>query len=305
MPRHDRWHWRTLLLAPHRLGFAAAMAVLLAASLWWGWMLLLRVWPLGVPPLGLAPILVHGAVMTLGFIPLFVAGFQFTAGPKWLAVAAPPAQALLLPVTLQLTGWTAWLFGGHWGLVWAVPGLALAAAGQAWVAMRFTVLLRRSRADDRWHATIIAVAGWMGVIHLVALALALIGEAIPLALVVVRSAVWLYVIPVFVAALHRLVPFFTSSALPMVEVWRPWWVLIVLLAAAVAEAAFEWGGLLQEQGPSRGWMLSRGLFELVVGSIVAASHLEEVRARACTPAARACASPTDHRARRTLMKPPS
>ena len=267
-PHDGRWHWRTLWQAPHRLGFAAAMAVLLVASLWWGWMLLLRVWPLGLPSLRLAPILVHGVVMTLGFIPLFVAGFQFTAGPKWLAVAAPPAQALLPPVVLQLAGWVAWLFGGHWGMGWAVPGLALAATGQAWVAARFTVLLRCSRAEDRWHAAIIAVAAWMGVVHLVALALALMGEAIPLALVVVRSAVWLYVIPVFVAALHRLVPFFTSSALPMVEVWRPWWVLIVLLAAAVAEATFEWGGWLQGQGPSRGWMLGRGLFELVVGSIV-------------------------------------
>lgn len=262
------WRWRLLLHAPHRLGFAAAMVVLLAASLWWAWMLVLRVWPWGLPPLRLAPLLVHGAVMTLGFVPLFVAGFQFTAGPKWLAVAPPPARILLLPAALQLAGWGAWLAGAHLGLGWAVSGLLAAAVGQALVVARFTGLVWRSRVEDRWHAALIAVAGWVGVGHLVALALALAAGSIPLALVWVRSAVWLSIVPVFVVALHRLVPFFTSSALPMVEIWRPWWVLIVLLAAALVEAGFEWAGVLQGAGPSRGLMLARGLFELVVGSIV-------------------------------------
>lgn len=267
-PPAEAWHWRWLLAAPHRLGFAAAMAVLLVASLWWGWVLLQRVWPVAVPPLELAPILVHGVIMTLGFMPLFVAGFQFTAGPKWLAMPPPPAVALLGPVMLQLAGWLLWLVGAHLGRAWAVPGLLAAAAGQAAVVARFTGLCWRSPVSDRWHAAIIAVAGWIGVAHLLALGVAVATQEIALALLLVRTAVWLAIVPIFVAALHRLVPFFTSSALPMVEIWRPWWVLIVLLAAAGVEAGFELATLWQQPGPTREVMLARGLFELVVGAIV-------------------------------------
>ncbi|MEW6695128.1 MAG: NnrS family protein [Pseudomonadota bacterium] len=268
-PAAPGWRWRILLWAPHRLGFAAAVVVMLAASAWWAWVLFSRVWPLVALPLALPPILVHGAIMTLGFMPLFVAGFAFTAGPKWLAVAPPPARALLAPVILQVAGWAAWLTGAHGGVWWAAPGLLAAALGQALVAARFTGLIGRSRADDRWHAGIIAVASWVAVVHLLALAYAVVVQAIPHALVLVRSAVWLSIVPVFISALHRLVPFFTSSALPMVDLWRPWWVLVVLLGAALVEAAFEWGGGgLQDAAATRGVMLARGLFELVIGSIV-------------------------------------
>lgn len=267
-PDAAAWHGRWLLAAPHRLGFAAAMAVLLSASVWWSWILMQRVWPLAPPPLALAPILVHGVVMTLGFMPLFVAGFAFTAGPKWLAMPPLPAQALLGPVVLQLVGWVAWLIGAHSGVVWALLGLLAAATGQAWQMVRFTGLCWRSRVTDRWHAAIIAAAGWSGVAHLLALAGAVWAQDIALALLLVRTAVWLCLVPTFVAALHRLVPFFTSNALPMVELWRPWWVLIVLLTAAAVEALFEVGAGWREGGPPRALMLGRGLFELVVGAIV-------------------------------------
>lgn len=267
-PSDASWRWSTLLWAPHRLGFAAAHAVLLAATLWWVWVLTLRVWPWAVPAWHLPPTVGHAAIMVMGFMPLFVVGFQFTAGPKWLGMPPPEAHTLLAPVVWQVAGWAMWLVGTHLALVWAVCGLLLVAAGQAWITARFTALVWRSPASDRWHAGIIAVAGWSGVIHLLGLALALVSDAVPLALVWVRSALWLSVLPIFAAALHRLVPFFTSNVLPMVEVWRPWWVLIVLLLAAGVEAGLDWGHALTTDTAPRALMLARGLFELVVGAIV-------------------------------------
>ncbi|MCX7815042.1 MAG: NnrS family protein [Tepidimonas ignava] len=262
------WRWAHLLWAPHRLGFAAAMIILIGASAWWAWVLAARVEPWWAPSLALPPIVAHGVVMTLGFMPLFVAGFQFTAGPKWLALAPPPASALRVPLALQLVGWAAWWVGSHRGVELAALGVATVALGQGLVAARFTSMVWHSPAPDRWHAFIIAAAGWLGVIHGAALAAALSVHAVALTLVLVRSALWLAIVPVFVAALHRLVPFFTSSALPMVDLWRPWWVLVVLLLAALAEAGFEWVTWALGGGPPRVLMLARGLFELVVGSVV-------------------------------------
>ena len=91
LARLDRhWRLRYLLLAPHRLGFFLAMVVLVAASLWWTLVQLDRTsGVLGLSP-ALAPSQVHAVVMVFGFMPLFFAGFMFTACPKWLQVAPLP-----------------------------------------------------------------------------------------------------------------------------------------------------------------------------------------------------------------------
>ncbi len=50
------------------------------------------------------PTLVHSAVMVLGFIPLYFAGFLFTAGPKWLGVDPLPVSAVRPPLFCKPLG---------------------------------------------------------------------------------------------------------------------------------------------------------------------------------------------------------
>ena len=83
-----RWRFAYLLLAPHRLGFLLAMVLLVAAGGWWALVQFDRMSAALGLAYALSPSLVHGAVMTFGFIPLFFSGFLFTAGPKWLGVPA-------------------------------------------------------------------------------------------------------------------------------------------------------------------------------------------------------------------------
>ena len=53
------------------------------------------------------------------------------------------------------------------------------------------------------------------------------------------TAVWCFLLPVFVTVCHRMIPFFTSGVAPFVTAFRPWWLLIALVAAPVANAALE------------------------------------------------------------------
>jgi uncharacterized protein involved in response to NO len=271
--RASPWRPTRLLWAPHRLGFFLAMALLLGSGLWWTVVQLDRVgWG---PGLGytVSPSLTHAAIMTFGFMPLFFAGFLFTAGPKWLGVAAPTARQIGWALALQFVGWWLWLAGthGHVGLAWT--GVALAVVGLAGMYARFWQLVRASTATDRVHALAVGIAGAVGVLSLATMGVAaFLGEG-AWAMAAVKTGLWGCVVVTFVAVLHRMLPFFTSSALPLIQAWRPLWVFWFLLGVVAVELLGVWHELwvavrADEHTPHHGWMLLQGLAELGSGSVV-------------------------------------
>lgn len=271
LARLDRhWRLRYLLLAPHRLGFFLAMVVLVAASLWWA---LVQVdqtsGVLGLSP-ALAPSQVHAVVMVFGFMPLFFAGFMFTACPKWLQVAPLPAKSLLAPLLLQALGWLVWLVGAQHHAALALAGAALAALGLAWTAALFWGLVRQSHADDQLHARAVGLACMAASAALAGTVLALAWQVPLLARACTLSGLWGGVVVVFVAVAHRMVPFFTSDVVPLVQVWRPFWVLGLMLAVAVFEAAAVWVDLAgpPQGGAALAWGLLRGAVELSAGAVL-------------------------------------
>jgi uncharacterized protein involved in response to NO len=63
-----------------------------------------------------------------------------------------------------------------------------------------------------------------------------------------QVALWCFVATVFVVVSHRMIPFFSASALPALDAWRPMWLLWVMVAALGFEAlaavsALGWGVL--------------------------------------------------------------
>jgi len=208
--------------------------------------------------------------MTFGFMPLLFSGFLFTAGPKWLGMRPVPVSRLVVAVGLQAAGWMLWVAGGHLGLGLAVAGVVLAWVGLAWIQWLFWRLLMASVVPDRLHATVIAVAGLVGVVALGAVIVSLLRDGGEMARLWVLTALWGFIVATYVAVAHRMIPFFTASAVPMLRAWRPNWILGVLLAAAVLEVLLpwaEWSGV--STGPaSRVWMLLRGLLELAIGSVI-------------------------------------
>ena len=248
MSAHLLWQPRNLLLAPHRLGFFLAMVLLWCAGLWWAlvqWDRLTGMLGLGYV---LSPSLVHGAAMTFGFIPLFFSGFLFTAGPKWLGVAPPEAPQLLAPLLLQAAGWLLWLAGVHVHLALGVGGLALAFAGLLWMSVLFWRLVLRSPVTDQLHARVIAWACGVGCLSVLGLLTSVVAGADAVALACVLTGLWGFVVAVYVVVAHRMIPFFTSSAMPQVAAWRPFWALGLMLAVVVLEVLAAWVDLLQPLG---------------------------------------------------------
>jgi len=233
------WRWRHLLRAPHRLAFAAAMVVLIATSTWWALTLAARLGWLPAWPLAASPTLAHGIMMTFGFLPLFFMGFLNTAGPRWLGVKEPSAPQILWPVTLQLSGWLLWVFGSLASKPLMVVGGGIAAIGLATAYYRFGLLVQKSRAKDQTHGKAVLAAGRMALL-LIAFALDQYG----LARAALLTGLWGFIAATFVTVAHSMIPFFTASAVPMVTVWRPYWILYLLLAALAASLIPTWAEVL-------------------------------------------------------------
>ena len=223
-----RWRARWLLAAPHRLGFFAAALMLALSALWWCAILVARAAGLA-PPWAVPPAAAHGLLFSQGFMPLFMAGFLYTAGPKWLGVGEVDARRLLVPVLTMLTGWLLALAGFHLHAVLAAAGVALVASGWARLCLRFVGLLRASPMEDRLHPTLVAAACGVGCAALVLAAAALALAQPALLSSANQLAIWGFAASVFATVSHRMIPFFSASAVPTLDAWRPTWLLWVLL----------------------------------------------------------------------------
>jgi uncharacterized protein involved in response to NO len=263
---HERngWSWQMLEAAPHRLAFFLAMVVLVGSGLWWATLQFDRVLGLGLP-YQLSPSVVHSALMTFGFMPLFFAGFLFTAGPKWLGVPGPDASKLRVPLLLMAAGWLAWPIASHVHERAAAAALLLPITGMSMITLRFWRLIRASAMPDRIHAKSIGIALVAGCLALVGVLAGVLIDEPAVARAFVHAGLWGFVVVVYVTVAHRMIPFFTSGALPMVKAWRPFWVLGVLLAVAAFEALSVWVELATD---ARAWHGLRGAFEVTIGGVV-------------------------------------
>lgn len=226
-PVTTAWHPARLLTAPHRLGFFVGALMMACIALWWALALALRYAGVPLPWAVPAPV-AHGLVMAFGFMPLFIVGFLFTAGPRWLGLHGVPALALLNPVLMMVAGGVMALLGFHIAAPLAGLGFLFAALGWGSLSWRFVRLLRASRVPDKLHATGVAVACLVGLLAMLLGAWALGMRDIALARAVAQLAVWGFLAPTFAIVSHRMLPFFSASALPALDAWRPSWLLAVM-----------------------------------------------------------------------------
>lgn len=227
--------WRRLLQVPHRLYFSAGVLAMLGLAAWW----MLRLLVPGNE--GYPAMLVHALLMPLGIFPLFMLGFIFTAGPRWLNVEpvgghAPVAMAYLFGLLLALLGFAR---GGSW----PAAGLLLMQLSWSIATLRWLQCINKSAAQDKRHAVRLFWAMAAGAM------------ALMLALLWVRSgegvlwwwcrqlSLWGFLLPVFLTVSHRMIPFFTQSVLPERAPWRPSYLLdgwLLLCLALVPAGLLGW-----------------------------------------------------------------
>lgn len=238
-------HLPVFFSAPHRVMFLSGTFQALAVMAFWSaevggryaglWQL--PAWPLlTVFP----PPMLHALLISCGVFPFFIFGFILTAGPRWQG-AGELSQRDFLPAFM--------LLDCGWLLVWAalllpqllVAGLALVLGGWATVALTL-VRMARHRATDREHIVFVTFAAWLGVAGLGAFLVFAAGGSLLWARLGISLAVWGFLLPVFLTVAHRMLPFFTSSAVRAYVVHRPAWALHALLGLSLAHGALTFMG---------------------------------------------------------------
>lgn len=221
------------LSAPHRVMFAAGALQALLTILFWIVDLGGRFAGLyAAPSWPLPGVWLHAALMIYGLFTFFIFGFLMTALPKW--VSAPPLkQADYLPAFALLAGgWLLFYLGVLYPPLLA-GGVLLAACGVAWGARVLwraaTLPLPAGVMLDRQHAQAIIVAIALSLPGLAAMFGSLLSADAAWLRVAIEIGVWCYLLPVFFIVSHRMLPFFSASAVRGYVLYRPmpvlWWLL--------------------------------------------------------------------------------
>lgn len=229
-----------LFAAPHRSMFFGGTMMLLASFGLWGVELVARLGWIPALPWGMPAGWAHAMLVTSGVFPFYMFGFLLTAMPRWQA-------AREVPQAQWLWAWRALVAG--WGLTFVgffVPGviafgLVLVMAGWAGV-LRILWQVAHGSDLDALHARLIcyalsagllAPASWIG--------FALTGHALG-ARIAIEVAIWACLVPVFVSVCHRMLPFFSSGVIPSYEIYRPDWLLSLLVGCSMLHGAFGIAG---------------------------------------------------------------
>lgn len=237
---------------PHRPFFVLGLLMLSLSGLWWCLALLARRqgWPL---PWAVSPGLAHGLLVGLGAMPQFITGFVFTAAPRWLRVAGPAPQALRPPWLLAVLGWALVLPGLHVSAPLAGLGLLLVMLAWAtswWWAGR---MLAASDVPDRLHLRGVHTAWLIGLCSLALAGAGLMAGHEDWTRKALQGVLWWSLLPIFLIAVHRMVPMFAEPAVWLRAAGRLPAPERVLLATGLAGCT--WGGVWQVLEPAAlpGW----------------------------------------------------
>lgn len=237
--------WATFSSAPHRMMFFAGATQALLAMLWWAYDIAARFngW-LPFIDWSIPARHAHQFLMLYGLFPLFFFGFLMTAGPRWLDMPAPQRTVYLPAFGLMTAGIGLFYLGLISQRSIIVLAVLIWAAGLLRGLLWWIATLRHCGKTDLDHplATALALASALpGAACLIA------GEWLGVAWNRAATAigVWWFVLPVFLAVAHRMIPFFTGNVVRPYKYWRPLWLLRILLVGCLAHGLLEIAGLPQ------------------------------------------------------------
>lgn len=236
--------FKSFIAAPHRVMFFGGAVQTILVMLWWLFELSTRylfpeqavVWPL-------FPTAIHIWLLLFGMLPFFFFGFLMTTFPRWMGGNEIPASRFVPAFVFMFAGVLLFYAGLFFGTVLLMLASVFMLAGWAGGLYALWRVLRDTRPGDKRHTIALFIAFCTGWLALASFLLWQLTDAHALLQLTLRAALWGFVLPVFATVAHRMIPFFTSSALKQADVPRPFWPWWTMLAMSVMHGVLEFMNL--------------------------------------------------------------
>jgi uncharacterized protein involved in response to NO len=233
--------WRVFTAAPHRMMFfAGTLQVILVMSLWLvelaaraGW------WP--TLSLAVAPVWAHMFLMLFGVFPFFIFGFLLTVYPRWMGGTVVPASRYVTVFAFLAAGMILFYFGLFTSRIVLATALTLQLVG--WGVTLYALLAVFLTSPKRGpHERLLNLALAAGMLGIASFLVGVFSGA-PMAFLLARElGLWLFLVPVVFLVAHRMIPFFSQSALINYIMVRPSWGPPVMLLCTVGHVLLELTG---------------------------------------------------------------
>lgn len=234
---------KNFIAAPHRVMFFGGAVQTLLVMLWWLFELSIRyLWPQYTVAWPLFPTAIHSWLLLFGMLPFFFFGFLMTTFPRWMAGHEIPPQRFVPAFAFMFAGVLLFYAGLFFGRVLLL--LADISLLTGWAIGLYALLrvLLDTRPGDKRHTVVLFIAFSVGWLALASFFLWQLTDHHALLQFSLRAALWGFVLPVFTTVAHRMIPFFTNSALQQ-DVPRPFWPWWTILASSLAHGVLEFFNL--------------------------------------------------------------
>lgn len=232
--------WKNFTAAPHRVMFLSGALQTVAVMLWWLVDMLTRYGVAGQPLVwSILPNAAHIYLMVFGLFPSFIFGFIMTTFPRWMGGKEIQAHLYVSAFALLLFGnvlFYAGLFTHHTVLLFAVASTLAGWAVGIYALLRVVL---DTPPSDKTNPIVILLTLCLGWLGLLAYFIWLLNSNILWLQVATQTGLWLFLLPLFASVGHRMIPFFTISALPKLQVARPDWPWWIILAGSAAHAVLQ------------------------------------------------------------------
>lgn len=235
-PEHTT-RWQIVSAAPHRPMFLLGATQLVLVMVLWVGELLAR-W-LGAPlPFVVPSTWAHVVLMLYGVYIFFIFGFLFTVFPRWMIGSEVPRRRYMSVAVTAAAGMALTYVGFFTDIFLLAAGLALHLF--AWLGAIFLLFnVYHGAQKRRVHERLLLMALAFGAVGLSAFIYATVansGAAFALARDV---GLWGCLLPVLLTVCHRMIPFFTQSALATVNLPRIDWSLGWFVGGSLLHGFFE------------------------------------------------------------------
>jgi uncharacterized protein involved in response to NO len=217
--------WQTFSAAPHRMMFFGGMLQLVLTIAWWLTELLSMYGLVGDLRTNFLPSTwLHAFLMMYSLFIFFIFGFLMTTYPRWMRWQVIPYKryvtTFLFLIASILVIYTSLFLNNKTVLVIGIILLLLGYSSGLYAL--FQVYIHAPIAFRyKFHETNLNIAlifGWLGILSYL---LYILIDNIWLINFSLNAGIWLFLIPVLLTVGHRMIPFFSSSALHNYQASQP------------------------------------------------------------------------------------